>query len=98
MLLQYKPNNDIKLYTDEITLSNNQKIYLTKVLNFIYVSYSNSSSNAVSSVTATFPSGYIPGAVINNKWNGSSIYVVANTGQCEVSANAWCGFAFTYHV
>jgi hypothetical protein len=24
--------------------------------------------------------------------------VVANTGQCEVSANAWCGFAFTYHI
>ena len=62
----------------------------------VCVQYSNSTSSAVSAVTGTFPSGYAPSVVINNKWNGSSLYVVSNSGQCEVSANAWAGFTFTY--
>lgn len=80
-----------------VTLSNGQTVQLRKVLNFVTIQYSNSTSSAASKITGTLPEGYRPTNLINNKWNGSSLYALTS-GEFEISANAWNGFTMVYMV
>ena len=87
----------LSVLNDEITLSNNQKAYVTKYGRIYQLTYSNNQSASVSSITGQLPNGYIPGRVIGAKYANCDIYVNA-AGAFEISANGWANLIITYIV
>ena len=87
----------LSVLNDEITLSNNQKAYVTKYGRICQLTYSNNQSASVSSITGQLPNGYISGHVIGVKYANCDIYVNA-AGAFEISANGWANLIIIYIV
>ena len=88
-------NSELQFEIGSTTLSNGTNAYIRKYGRVCEFSYTNDSASAVSNISGSISSDFMPGHIVNRAYLKGSLYI-NSAGQFLISAEAWAAVEATY--